>query len=165
MSIVENYLKKDFLLGEEDLVVAGDVLMSEVLFDADGLIALAKKDDSNHVRAVKIANVLQTKGVFYYLSPFTVAEAVTVLSYKVSHKSAKDLLEEVRRLGLLALELPKEKEKLADKWFLSQTKKGTSYFDCYNLALLDCYKKQLQAIFSFDSVYRKNGFKLAGELI
>ena len=32
---------------------------------------------------------------------------------------------------------------LADDWFLKQTKKGTSYFDCYNMALLDRYKNHL----------------------
>ena len=51
------------------------------------------------------------------------------------------------------------------EWFLKQKQKGTSYFDCYNMALLDRYKKQLVAIFSFDVIYKKNGFTLVAEMV
>lgn len=135
-----------------------------VLVDADVLIALSKKDDSNHQKATRIDRLLQNKSYTYYLSPFTVAEVTTVLSYKVSHQTAKKFLKQIRKISLPVLELDKISFELADEWFLKQKTKGTSYFDCYNMALMERYKNQLEAIFSFDSIYRKNGFKTAIEV-
>jgi len=132
---------------------------SSVLVDADILVALAKKDDSNHKKAVEINNLLQEKGVTFYVSLFTIAEATTVLSYKVSHKAAKEFLRDIRKIDLPVLELSEKYKDLADEWFLKQTKKGASYFDCYNMALLERYKAQIKGIFSFDSIYKKNGFE------
>lgn len=143
----------------------GNVYLEDVLVDADVLVAIAKHDDSNHNKALLIDNKLRQRGVVFYLSPFTVAEAVTVLSHKVSQPSAKKFLKVVRELDLAVFELPDKHKLLADKWFEKQNKKGTSYFDCYNMALLSRYKNQLAAIFSFDEVYKKNDFTLAQDLV
>jgi len=142
-----------------------EFLLKDVLVDADALVALAKKDDSNHKKAIKINNILQKKGINYYLSPFTITEVVTVLSYRVSHSAAKKFLKEIRKINLPVLELPQKYHYLADKWFLKQTKKGTSYADCYNMALMKKYQALIGAIFSFDSIYRKNGFKTTKEFL
>lgn len=133
--------------------------MHNILLDADALVALVKEDDSNHARAVKIYRELKAANASFFLSPFTTAEAATVLSYKYSHPRAKEFLREMRSNDLPVIEL-EENSDLADKWFLKQNKKGTSYFDCYNMALLERYKNQLDAIFSFDTVYKTSGFKL-----
>lgn len=138
--------------------------IKDILLDADALVALAKTDDSNHKKAVELSNKLQEMGAGFCLSPFTIPEATTVLSYKVSHQAANEFLKQIRALDLSVLELPEKYKDLADKWFLKQTKKGTSYFDCYNMALLERYKKQFDAIFSFDSIYKRNGFALVEDL-
>jgi predicted nucleic acid-binding protein len=138
--------------------------IKDILVDADALVALAKTNDSNHQKATKLSKKLQKTGVIYYFSPFTVAEAATVLSYKTSHQSAKKFLEQIRELDIPILELSEKHLVLADKWFFKQNRKGTSYFDCYNIALLDRYKNQLSAIFSFDSIYKRNGFTLVEDL-
>jgi len=135
--------------------------LKNILVDADGLVALAKIDDSNHKKAVQVDIRLKKIGVVYYFSPFAVPEAVTVLSYKVSHLKAKEFLKSARKLDIITFKLPEKYEHLADNWFNKQRKKGTSYFDCYNMALLDRYRNQLDGIFSFDEVYRRNGFTLA----
>lgn len=137
----------------------------DVLVDADALVALAKKNDTNHAQAVKINLQLQKFGATFYLSPFTVAEAATVLSYKATHEAAKRFLRETRKLDLPVLVLTEKDQHLADKWFLKQKGKGNSYFDCYNMALLERYSKQLAGIFSFDKVYSRNGFKLAEKMV
>lgn len=134
-------------------------LIQDILVDADALIALIKTDDSNHNKAVSIAQNLQKIGCMWFVSPYTIGEVVTVISYKIGQDEAKRVLKELRRQSLNVLTL-KEDDNLADKWFNQQSKKGTSYFDCYNMALLERYKKQLDAIFSFDSVYETNGFRL-----
>lgn len=89
----------------------------------------------------------------------------TVLSYKVSHEAAKEFLREIRKLDLPVFPLKDEDIELADNWFFKQEKKGTSYFDCYNLALLEKYKKFFAGIFSFDSIYSRNGFRTASNLL
>lgn len=150
MAELTNYLTDRLLLEETE---------KDILVDADALVALAKKDDSNHKKAVRINNTLQKKKVSYYLSPFTIPEATTVLSHKVSHQAAKNFLKEMRKISLPVLELPNENLDLADRWFFKQKKKGISYFDCYNMALFTKYYTQIEAIFSFDSIYKKNGFK------
>lgn len=137
--------------------------MNSILLDADSLVALAKEDDSNHLKAVGIYKKLKDKKIIFFLSPFTTAEAATVLSYKFSHERAKQFLRGMRENSLPVLEL-EEESNLADRWFLKQNKKGTSYFDCYNMALLERYKNQLDAIFSFDTVYKTNGFKLLEDI-
>ncbi|AKM79640.1 MAG: hypothetical protein UX85_C0001G0200 [Candidatus Beckwithbacteria bacterium GW2011_GWB1_47_15] len=139
--------------------------LKDVLVDADALVALAKTNDSNHKRAIRLSEKLQKAGVSFYFSPFTVAEATTVLSYKTSQPDAKKFLKQIRSLQIPVLELPEKFSSLADEWFLKQKQKGTSYFDCYNMALLDRYKKQLVAIFSFDVIYKKNGFTLVAEMV
>jgi len=137
----------------------------DVLVDADALVALVKTNEPNHEKALIISTTLQKKGCTWYVSPFTIGEVITVISHKVDQATARKVLEELRKQNLNSLTLKDEHLYLADKWFNKQTKKGTSYFDCYNMALLDRFGKQLNAIFSFDSVYKRNGFKLAEEVI
>ncbi|MBI2326721.1 PIN domain-containing protein [Candidatus Curtissbacteria bacterium] len=139
--------------------------MLNILLDTDALVALTKKTDSNRQKAISIYKSLKENGVQFFLSPYTTAETVTVLSYRLSHKEAKKFLQEARKTSLPVLSLEDDTPDLADQWFFKQNKKGTSYFDCYNMALLERYGKQLNAIFSFDSVYKRNGFKTAEEII
>ena len=164
MKNIRDYLKDDLML---DVVHSSQETppILEVLLDADALIALAKQDDSNHKRAVTINENLQRRGVAYMLSPFTAAEAATVLSYKVSHQAAKKFLKQIRNIDIPTFDLKEEQIKLADNWFNKQQRGGISYFDCYNMALLERYNNQIEAIFSFDSIYRKNGFKITEDLV
>lgn len=152
-------LEEDSLL-EETKPGESTKLMPEILVDADALVALVKTDDANHRKAFSLSEALQKKGCAWYVSPFTIGEVVTVVSYKINQDTAKRVLKELRKQNLNELTLKDEYAHLADDWFAKQNKKGTSYFDCYNMALLERYKNQLDAIFSFDTVYKTNGFKL-----
>lgn len=137
----------------------------DILVDADALVALVKGDEQNHKRALFISEALQKKGCTWYISPFTIGEVVTVISHKINQATAKKVLKELRKQNLNLLTLKDEHIYSADDWFNKQSKKGTSYFDCYNMALLERYKKQFNTIFSFDGVYKRNGFKIAEEFI
>ncbi len=156
-------LEEDFLL-EEEKPGESTTYIADVLVDADALVALVKVNEPNHRKALQISETLQKKGCTWYVSPFTVAEVVTVISHKVDQVTAKRVLKELRKQNLNTLTLKDEYLELADNWFNKQNKKGTSFFDCYNMALLERYGKQLNAIFSFDGVYKKNGFKTAEDL-
>ena len=154
MTKIDDIFKETFLASDKETII------KDILFDADAIISLVKEDDSNHKRALNVNNKIQEIGVTRYISPFTIAEVVTVLSHKASHSEAKKFLEEVRKSDYFELlSLKEEDNYLADKWFFKQTIKGVSYFDCYNMALMERYKNQLGGIFSFDEIYKKNGFK------
>lgn len=130
----------------------------EILVDTDVLVAIFKTDDSNHSKATKLCEALQKKGAEFIFSPFILYEAATVISYKVSHQKAISFVKEMKEINLPVYELSQEHLQLAEKWFFKQTGRGISYIDCYNMALLE-KNKQLDGIFSFDAIYKKNGFK------
>jgi len=123
-----------------------------LLIDTDFLIALIKEDDKNHSRA--ISKLEGIKDSFIFITPFTIPETATVLSYKVSQKSAKEFLKEARK-KFVELPLNEEIVALADKIFLAQNKKGISWIDCLNAATVKYYK--LDGILSFDKFYYKIG--------
>jgi len=125
--------------------------MAKFLVDADALVALAKEDDSNHKKALQIAQV--SSGVSLYTTPFTIPEATTVLSYKVSREAAKQFLRQARQRKLIELKLTAQITQLADEVFLQQNPKGTSWIDCLNVATVKHHS--LDGIFSFDKFYKK----------
>lgn len=123
----------------------------KILVDADVLVALVKEDDTNHQKAVKTATKL--KKATLYITPFTIPEATTVLSYKLSQQAAKKFLKNARRRKLIELKLTPSVIRWTDQIFLQQTKKGISWIDCLNIAMVKVHK--LNGIFSFDKFYKK----------
>lgn len=149
------------LLGEKLLLAQtnSNCYRKDVLVDTDILVAIFKSDDSNHMKAMKLCESFQAKGTEFILSPFTLYEAATVISYKIAHAKAISFIKEMKEIDLSVYMLSSEHLELAEKWFFKQKGRGISYFDCYNMALMERYKSQLDGIFSFDAIYRKNGFK------
>ncbi|MFH0755327.1 MAG: PIN domain-containing protein [bacterium] len=127
----------------------------QILIDADFLIALIKKDDKNHLKSIK--KLEDFKDVSVFITPFTIPETATVLSYKVSHQSAKDFLKESRK-KFTKLSSNDQIINMADEIFLAQNKKGTSWIDCLNVATIKFY--DLNGIFSYDKFYSKVGIKI-----
>jgi len=127
----------------------------KILVDADALIALAKEDDVNHAKAVKIAQSLQKETL--YVTPLTIPEAVTVVSYRLSQKTASQFLKEARLRKLVELSLTSQVCFLADEIFLKQERRKTSWIDCLNVAMIKIH--HLDGIFSFDKFYAKLGLK------
>ena len=126
-----------------------------VLVDADFLIALAKEDDSNHNNALVKSEELKSAVVF--ITQFTIPEAVTVLSYKVSQSASKKFLEYLRGKDFTELPLDHMICNEADKIFYSRREKGISWIDCLNVAMAKTH--QLDGILSFDKFYKKAGIK------
>jgi|SRR3989338_2889920 len=126
-----------------------------LLVDADFLISIIKEDDRNHSLSIKKIEGLKTSIVF--ITPFTIPETVTVLSYKVSHNAAKKFLKEARN-KFIELSLNENIIELADQIFLSQNADGISWIDCLNAAIVRYYK--LEGILSYDKFYPKIGLSL-----
>lgn len=130
--------------------------MMKILIDTDAFVALAKENDLNHQKAIKIAHKIKNDTQF--ISPFTLPEAATVLSHKVSQEAAVKFLAKARKEEFEEIILTKELEAQADEIFIQQKKNHTSWPDCLNMAILN--KFHLDSIFSFDKVYSQNSFQI-----
>jgi len=135
-----------------------------IFVDADAFVAFTKDDDSNHVRAKQIFLNLQDAPITFITSNFVFAEVVTVLSQKVSHAIAVAFIKSMKSEdNVFQIERIDEKtEEAATQIFMEQTSKNVSFVDCINIAFIK--EKHINGIFSFDSIYKKNGLKSANEL-
>ena len=133
--------------------------MLKIFVDADAFVALASKNDSNHAKAVAFINSQSQKQVVFSTSNFVVSEVITVLSLRVSKSAAIKFIEVLRdpKSSYTVLKSDDFTDSLAIDIFKAQTSKNVSYVDCSNMALIKTHK--LDAIFSFDKIYRKNGLK------
>lgn len=128
----------------------------KILLDTDVLIALVKADDSNHNRVIKLFKKHNKAGLF--ISQLCIAEAATVLSYRLSQNAARLFLENIRKRNIQELLPSLESIRSTDKIFLSQSANGTSWIDCHNVTLMQLEK--LDAIASFDKFYSKFKFTI-----
>lgn len=128
-----------------------------ILVDSDAFVALAKEDDTNHLKAVKQLENLIDKQANFITSNYVFLETVTVISIRISHTSAIDFIKRIKSTQnpFSIKRIDEELEEKAIEIFKSQTSKNTSFVDCTNIAL--CRELKMDAIFSFDKVYGKNG--------
>lgn len=134
---------------------------NSILIDADAFVAVAREDDSNHEQALRILSQLLDQSVHFITSNYVFAESVTVISQRVGHKEALAFANNLKspKSFFLIERISEEVEDLALGIFSKQTSKNVSFVDCTNMALVDSL--DIGYIFSFDKVYRKNGYKLA----
>ena len=126
-----------------------------LLLDSDFLIALANKEDASHDKAAilfqKICNeTLHALNIVFQ-------ESTTVISKRFGMIRAKLFYIRLNKLVNKIIILDSSIESLTWKLFLNQTKKGTSFVDCANLAVLEYYK--LDGILSFDEFYKNKRIK------
>lgn len=140
--------------------MAADSVVKKVLVDSDALVALIKTNDAHFQRATRLALQAKKKDIQFFLSQYTLAEVSTVLSYKVSQLVAIQFLSRIHEFNLTVI-APTEFQFLkAEEIFVKQKKKGTSFFDCLNMALIE--QGACDLIFSFDKIYTKNGIPVYG---
>jgi predicted nucleic acid-binding protein len=125
-----------------------------IIVDSNVLVALFKADDSCHKRAREIVQKLHNNGDMFWALNLIIQETATVVSIKVGQDESKDFYQKRNRVIDQEVPLNNELETLSWNIFLKQSKKGTSFIDCANLALLEKYK--LDGILSFDEFYPKN---------
>ncbi len=140
----------------------GQTKSKQIVFvDSDAFIALIKEDDTNHKKAKEVLQrVTGAHEVTFITCNYVFSEVVTVISQRVGHKeaiafidaiTAPDYYIEVKRVT-------EEEEKHAIDFFKRQSSKNVSFVDCTNMALM--MEHQISDIFSFDGVYKTNGFVL-----
>lgn len=134
-----------------------------VFVDSDAFVALAIGKDSSHRKALKILSDLSQKPVIFITSNYVFSETVTVISQKAGHDEAISFIKKIQSgEGYTIKWIDQVIELLAIEIFSKQTSKNVSFVDCTNMAIMR--HNHLDAIFSFDEIYKKNGFKLASAL-
>lgn len=122
----------------------------KLVVDSDFLIALYKPLDSNHKKAIDIYKTIQNKYTLTALN-LVFQESTTVISKQIGMDNAKKFYQLISKIISEQIFINDELEKDTWKLFLKQTKKGTSFIDCANLAF--CQKYKLSGILSFDDFY------------
>lgn len=137
---------------------------SMIFVDSDAFVAVLRKDDSNHQKAKRLYLQLEKLNVSFATSNYVFAEVITVISQKIGHQKALEFISNMRSPDSLYnfIRVTPEVEEMAIEIFKKQTSKNVSFVDCTNMAIVK--HENLDAIFSFDEIYKKNGFKLASSL-
>lgn len=135
-----------------------------VLLDSDAIIASILDDDLLHVRALDLFTMLARKQATLYVSATTVAETVVGLHRKFNKRGrALDFLEKIvnrwAKLIIVDEGIMSEAYRIL---LLSQSKQNT-IFDAINIAAVKIH--HLDAIFSFDRWYGRQGVRLAEDIL
>ena len=137
----------------------------KIFVDSDAFVALTVATDANHEKAISLLHTLHEKSVVFLTSNYVFSESITVISMRSSHAVAVAFIEKMQSLDnpfrIKHTDAAEEEE--AIKIFKEQTSKNTSFVDCTNMVFMQWLG--LDAIFSFDDVYRKKGFVLVENLL
>lgn len=123
----------------------------KLLLDSDFLFGLYITHDPSHDRAVQLLEETWKKQPELYITNLVMQELATVVSYRVGQHESITLLDKLKEHNLIKIHINEELEDAGWSIFLSQTKKGSSFVDCANLAVIEKYK--LDGILSFDRFY------------
>ena len=137
----------------------------KIFVDSDAFVALTIETDANHEKALSLLQSLQEKPVVFLTSNYVFSESITVISMRSSHKVAVAYIDQMQSLEspFQIKRTDADEDEEAIKVFKEQTSKNTSYVDCTNMVFMEWL--DLDAIFSFDEVYRKKGFTLVKDFI
>jgi predicted nucleic acid-binding protein len=137
-----------------------------IFIDTDAFVAFVKADDTNHQRAKELFKALETMAVEFCTSGYVFAEAVTVISQRISHETAVQFIDTLKSPDstIQKLKDTSEVENTAILLFKEQTSKNVSFVDCTNMAFLRL-NRMIGYIFSSDKVYKQNGFRTVEDLL
>lgn len=127
--------------------------MGKALVDANVLVAVYREDDKLHGEAVDLVSRLKEKSWVFVVTNLVLQEIATVLSMRVGMKLARKFLIDYGNMVEEKVFLDEELERQSWRIFEKQEKKGTSFVDCANLAVIEKYK--LDGILTFDEFYQK----------
>jgi predicted nucleic acid-binding protein len=124
-------------------------MTTKIICDADFLVALLLKEDSNHYKAVDLYTKYFEICEFVFLS-ITKYEIATVLSRKLQQKDAISMYKDFKDGFQNEIWFEKSWEPQVIDLYNSFTKKNISFFDCACMVLAN---KINAKIASFDNFY------------
>ena len=128
----------------------------KILVDSDFLVGFFLTGDAHHQKT-KLIYQDTAVGNRLFISNLVIQETATVLSHLVSMETARMFKQKLSKLNLTEIKIDQKMEDLAWQFFLTQTKKGSSFVDCSNLAIMQVLG--VDKVLSFDKFY-PNEFKL-----
>lgn len=134
-----------------------------IVMDADGIIAQHNPDDIHHEEAMRITKYLSENNAQVVYPATAIVEAVTHIQRVLnSTASAYGTTQVLVESGVEVAEVGSNLLSKALNFFSPTTSKKNTLFDCVVMAVAD--ENKANAIFSFDKLYEKKGYKLASEL-
>jgi len=134
-----------------------------IIVDADAIVAQASPGDNLHNKALNIAGLLEQRNAKILYPVTAIIEATTHIQRVLnSGVMAYGTAVAFANPDINVLEVNQETIKHALQFFSPTTSKKNTLYDCIVAAVAQ--EQKADAIFSFDSFYKKKGFKLAGEL-
>jgi len=134
-----------------------------IIVDADAIIAQTNPEDLLHKKATTISKKLIDMDAEVYYPVTAIAEAATHMQRVLnSNASAFGTAQIMTGQDAQVLEVNKDTLTNAVEYFSPTASKKNTLFDCIVAALAKEHKAD--AIFSFDSFYKKRGFNLAEDL-
>ena len=135
-----------------------------IIGDADSLIGLAYKDDSNHGKTQQITKWLLSKNYQIIYPNTAIIEAVTTLKRALNLADKSHLINTQYQQDAFQVEyINAEIMKRASQIFEKAVSKKNTLFDSVVAATAE--KLKADAIFSFDTWYKKLGFTLAEDFV
>lgn len=135
-----------------------------VIVDADALIAQVNPEDIHHRKAIKVSKKLVDMNARVIYPATTIAEATAHMQRVLnSTATAYGTVELMTGPAVQVAEVNQRTLVKALEYFSPKTSKKNTLFDCIVASVAKRY--EADAIFSFDKFYKKNGFKLASELV
>ena len=130
-----------------------------VVGDADSLVALADKQDSNNSKAVKITTWLLSKDYEIIYPNTAILEAITALKRAKNLPDKANLIAEQYLEGAFAVQFISEMiQSQATQRFIKTNSKQDTIFDC--LVAEVALELKADFVFSFDKFYTKQGLSL-----
>lgn len=127
----------------------------DVLVDSDAFVGWIVADDAHHEVASQIFDRMIKENKNIVTTSATIAETVTVLSYLVGQEPARQFLNgflKEQRFPYIFIDEKLHQDAL--HIFSQQKRRGTSFNDCANVAVMQHFA--IPYILSFDKVYQKD---------
>ena len=136
---------------------------NKIFADTSALASLYIETDSNHSRALELAQFIDENKLQIITSNIVIYETVSVLSQRVNKSRANYFLREFESSGIFPIWVDMETEDLAFQIFKKLESKNVSMFDCLHFATMRA--KGIDTVFGFDKHFKKAGFRLLSELV
>ena len=142
------------------MITPGEKMNSKIVVgDADSLVALADKQDSNNSKAVKITTWLLSKDYEIIYPNTAILEAITALKRAKNLPDKANLIAEQYLEGAFAVQFISEMiQSQATQRFIKTNSKQDTIFDC--LVAEVALELKADFVFSFDKFYTKQGLSL-----
>lgn len=131
----------------------GVIERNQVFIDSDFWVGYYLEFDAHHQATLPAMQQFKKQGKQLVSSNLVVGETMTVLSHKDGQSTAREFYRDIQRSGIPLYFVDEALDQTAKKIFIDEDKKGMSYVDCTNVALMRAYG--INQIFAFDTIYHK----------